>query len=283
MKSSCLAAAAMLALLLPGAADGGVVINPIAWGLSPGDTFRLVVITAGGTTATSSSIAAYDAFVNSQGLSGITYGGTSIGWQAIAQTPGSAPKTDASRWSSQANSIRTYNLNGALVSNTTNGSAFWWTSGYNQHLAGIDWTINGSGNLAQVGGSQLAWTGFDIDGTAAKATNYGIGGSPVGTVTAVLSQAVSYNTYNFGTRQLEPSTLYPYLGRAGAAANGWSAFDNLPLNGLYPLYAISDVITVAAVPEPSASALMAVVACSAGLIWERRRTRAARCGRRLQR
>lgn len=140
-----------------------------------------------------------------------------------------------------------------------------------------------SSSLAAAAMPALLLAGTADGDAATTATNYGIGGSPVGTVTAVLSQAVSYNSYNFGTRQLEPSTLYPYLGRAGAAANGWSAFDNLPLNGSYPLYAISDVITVAAVPEPSASALMAVVACSAGLIWERRRTRAARCGRRLQR
>ncbi len=168
-----------------------IIINPLSWGLNPGDTFRLVLVTAGGTTGTSTSISAYDTFVNTQGLSGITVNGMSLSWQAIGLTPSSDPLTDTSRYSSQANASRTYNLTGALVSNTTNGTAFWKTSGFNQHLAAIDWTINGSGNAAQVNGSQTVWTGFDIDGTAASATDYDGSGFPVGQVTAALGQSVN--------------------------------------------------------------------------------------------
>ena len=73
------------------------MIDPLAWGLNPGDTFRFVVAAAGGTTGVSTSIGAYDAFVNSQGLSGITYNGASLhNWQAIAGTPSSNPATDGS-------------------------------------------------------------------------------------------------------------------------------------------------------------------------------------------
>ena len=264
-----------LALVLFAAdAHAEIIINPLSWGLNPGDTFRLVVVTAGGTTGTSTSIATYDTFVNSQGLSGITVNGASLTWQAIGLTPSSDPLTDTSRFSSQANASRTYNLNGALVSNTTNGTAFWKTSVYNQHLAAIDWTINGSGNAAQVNGFQAVWTGFDFDGTVASATDYDGSGFPVGQVTAALGQSVNYNDYDFGTNQQVSKTLYPFLGRAGALANGWAAFDNLDPTTSRPLYAMSELITVAAVPEPSTYAMaLAGLACG-GYLVRRRRKRA---------
>lgn len=276
-RSRRLSVAAITSLaFLPATVHAGVTINPLAWGLSPGDTFRLVVVTAGTTTGASTSISAYDTFVNSQGLSGITYGGSSLSWQAIAQTPASSPISDGSRYSSQANATRTYNLNGALVSTSTNGQAFWWTAGYNQHLAAIDWTIDGGGNLSQVNGSQLVWTGFDIDGSVTSATDYDSNGFPVGTVTAALGQAAAYNGWNFGTNQQVPSTLYPYLGRAGALANGWSALDNQPLASQYRMYAMSELITVTAVPEPATLSLVAVLVALAGSAASRSRHRHAR-------
>jgi len=130
--------AAIAVVVFGSNAHAGVVIDPLWWGLNPGDTFRLVVVTAGSTAATSTSISTYDTFVNTQGLSGITVNGASLAWQALGLTPSSDPLTDTTRYSSQANASRTYNLNGDLVSNTTNGTAFWKTSGFNQHLAAID-------------------------------------------------------------------------------------------------------------------------------------------------
>ena len=257
-------------------AHAGVVIDPIGWGLSPGDTFRVVVVTAGGTTGISASIADYDAFVNSQGLSGITYGGSSLSWQAIARTPTSDPVGDGSRYSSAANATHIYNLNGLRVSGTVNGSAFWQTTGYNQHTAAIDWTIDGSGNRAQVGAFQLVWTGFDWDGAATTANAFDSSGFPVGTVTAVLSQAVDYTGYDYGTNAPVPATLYPAVGRAGALANGWASIDNKPLASVYSLYAMSELITVMAVPEPSALALAAAGAFGIAAAWSSRRARGGR-------
>jgi len=253
-------------------ADAAVVINPLSWGMHPGDSFRLVVITAGRTTASSSSIATYDSFVNTQGLSGITYNGTALGWQALGLTPSSSPLTDASRYSSQANATRVYNLNGSLVSNTTNGTAFWKTSGYNQHLAAIDWTINGSGNLAQVNASQTVWTGFDIDGSVASARDYDSSGMQIGTVTAALGQSVGYVDYDYSSSTTSSKTLNPYVGRAGASANGWAAFDNIAPTTELPMYAMSELITVTAVPEPSTyTSTLAGLACVAYLVWRRRK------------
>jgi hypothetical protein len=259
--------AAIALVLFASDAHAEIVISPLSWGLNPGDTFRLVVVTAGSTSGTSTSISTYDTFVNTQGLSGITVNGVSLTWQAIGLTPSSDPLTDTSRFSSQANASRTYNLNGALVSNTTNGTAFWKTSGYNQHLAAINWTINGSGNAAQVNDFQEVWTGFDFDGTVASATDYNRSGVPVGQVTAALGQSVNYTT-----NQQVPMTLYPFLGRAGALANGWAAFDNLDPTTVRPLYAMSELITVQAVPEPSTYAMaLAGIACGGFSMWRRRK------------
>jgi hypothetical protein len=275
----CVRVAAWLVLLLPGTLQAGVVINPLAWGLNPGDTFRLVVVTAGGTTGVSTSASDYDTFVNSQGLAGITYDGASLQWQAIVGTPSSNPRNDATRFSSQANAVRVYNLNGGLVSNPTiSDRKFWQTSG--QHLAAIDWTINGSGNLAQVSAFQFVWTGFDRGGSPAQAEDYDQFGSSQGTVTAAMGEAVSYNDYEFDfdsfTFSLVPKTLYPFVGRAGALANGWAAIGNDPLSTSYPVYAMSGLITVtaAAVPEPSTWALALAGLTCFGYTVARRRPRA---------
>ena len=271
----CARVAAWLVLLLPGTLQAGVAINPLAWGLNPGDTFRLVVVTAGGTTGVSTSASDYDTFVNSQGLSSITYDGASLQWQAIVGTPSSNPRNDATRFSSQANAVRVYNLNGGLVSNpAVSDRKFWQTS--DQHLAAIDWTINGSGNLAQVNSSQFVWTGFDWDGSPAQAEDYDEFGSSQGTVTAAVGEAVSYNDFDFETFSTVSKTLYPYFGRAGALANGWAAIGNDPLSNSYSVYAMSGLITVtaAAVPEPSTWALALGGLTCFGYTVARRRPRA---------
>ncbi len=60
-------------------------------GLSPGDTFRIVFVTDGTTTAISSSIDTYNNFVSSDastqaGGGSVTYNGTTLAWTAIAST-----------------------------------------------------------------------------------------------------------------------------------------------------------------------------------------------------
>jgi hypothetical protein len=271
----CLAFTALL-VLVSSSVRAAIVIDPLAWGLNPGDTFRLVMVTAGGTSATSSSIATYDTFVNSQGLAGITYNGATLNWQALALTPDSNPVTDSSRYSSQANASLIYNLNGNPVSNTTAARAFWRTTGPHQHLNAIDWTINSSGNLEQVGGFREVWTGFDDDGSRASARNYDSSGMQIGTVTTTLGQSVAYNDYveDFETMtgELVPKTLYPSVGRAGAVFNGWAwAYDANSLDSLYSMYAMSDIITVTAVPEPGTSSMLILAVVGIGAhAWRRR-------------
>lgn len=281
MKLRPLVVSLLLSCTLTPRFDAAVVIDPLAWGLNPGDTFRLVVITAGGTTATSTSIASYDTFVNTQGLSGITYNGATLNWQALALTPDSSPLTGSSRYSSTANSTLIYNLNGLAVSNANVGTRFWHTSGPNQHINPINWTINVSGNLEQVGDFKEVWTGFDYDGTVASVRNYDSSGYQIGTVSAALGESAAYNDYFYdpssSTGQVVPKTLYPAVGRAGAIFNGWAwAYDATSLTSSYSMYAMSELITVTAaagVPEPGTRTLSALFAGSIGVgFWYRRRT-----------
>jgi hypothetical protein len=127
---------------------------------------------------------------------------------------------------------------------------------------------------------QFVWTGFDRGGSPAQAQDYDQFGSSQGTVTAALGEAVSYNDYEFDfdsfTFSLVPKTLYPFVGRAGALANGWAAIGNDPLSTSYPVYAMSGLITVtaAAVPEPSTWALALAGLTCFGYTVARRRPRA---------
>ena len=68
-----------------GTASAGLVISTPTR-LNPGDHFRILFITSGTTTATSSVISNYDTFVNTD-ANGATYNGSVISWKAIVSTP----------------------------------------------------------------------------------------------------------------------------------------------------------------------------------------------------
>ncbi|MEN9840322.1 MAG: hypothetical protein RL376_122 [Verrucomicrobiota bacterium] len=269
----------LVALFLGARADAAIAIDPVAWGLTEGATFRLVVVTNGTTTATSTNVTSYDTFVNTQGLSGITYRGASLSWQAIAGTPTSNPASDGTRYSASANATSVYNLAGQVVSTTTSGQQFWRTSGPNQHLGTIDRTIDGSGNLASLGAFTYVWTGYDWDGAPGTTNTYG--GAPMymseGSVSATLGTSAAYQklTCDSGTGQPNgtiSSTLYPLYGRTGATANGWSAAgDDLPLETAQRMYAISELITVTSIPEPANFATVAMLSAWGFVMLRRRR------------
>lgn len=243
------------------ALPAAIAIDPASWGLAPGTTFRLVMVTYGTTNATSADITSYDAFVNTQNLGQITYNGSLLSWQAIGRTADSSPVADGTRFSAQANSALVYNLNGELVSNTSAGSLFWRTSGYNQHAAAINYTVTPGGSLA-LSSHNWAWTGFEWDGTASTARDYDSEGYQVGTVSATLGASTPYNAVVYDGEG-DPtgsiaSTFYPSYGRVPALANGWAAIGNdATLETLFPMYAMSSLITVTAIPEPSAFAAAA--------------------------
>lgn len=228
------------------AARAAVAIDPTSWGLSPGDKFRVIAVTYGTTAATSTNIGTYDTFVNTQGLDGVTYAGSPFTWQAVGQTPTSFAKTDTSRYSSQANATKIYNLSGQLVSDGN----FW-----DFHNNAIDWAIDPSGNLYQFGGSTWVYTGFDYNGAPAETTDY-----YGGTVTSYLGQTATYTATDYETFEPIPGQTWGIAyGRTGASFNGWAWIgEETSPSTAYNMYAMSSEITVQAVPEPSTWALCAV-------------------------
>jgi hypothetical protein len=129
----------------------GIALSTPA-GLSPGDHFRFVFVTDGITPGTSSNIADYNSFVNTQ-AGGATYNGQVITWDAIAST-------------STVNAIDNvgqtpdpvYLANGTLVTTSTTTSGLW--SG--TLLSPISEDLTGSAP-----GTNNVWTGTGPNGDAA--------------------------------------------------------------------------------------------------------------------
>lgn len=88
-------------------------------GLSPGDTFRFVFVTDGSTTAISSDIAVYNAFVNIQ-AGGATYDGSIVSWVAIGST-GSVNAID----NVGQTQTPVYEADGTLVTASTTPTGLW--------------------------------------------------------------------------------------------------------------------------------------------------------------
>ena len=173
--------------------------------------------------------------------------------------------TDSSRYSSQANATRIYNLAGQLVSN-----GHFWSSPSSPHTANIDQSINPSGNLQQVGGSTWVYTGFDYNGGVISRFDEQAGTD----VYSYLGQTATYMAAKRG----DPSgarvsqTLGVSYGRAGATASGWAdAGEQTSLGTQYAMYGLSALVTVTAVPEPINVALGVFGAVFTGVAVVRRR------------
>lgn len=247
--------------------EAGLVLDPIAWGLAPGDTFRLILPTFGTTAATSTSISTYDTFVNGQYLNLITYQGSPLSWQAVGETSSSSARYDTNRYSSQANLTKVFNINGQRISNGN----FWAN-----HDALINWTIDSSGNLQQFGDFTYVYTGFTYDGDPAHTDD-----TSNQTVYSYLGQTTDYMSWGWDSESQQPievqTTWGVGYGRTGAAANAWAEFDReTNLNTTYHMFAMSSLVTVVApVPEIDPAGTGSVVALVSGAValLERRRRR----------
>jgi len=254
----------LIIFVSPSKAD--ISVNPTSWGLSVGDTFRLVLVTNGTTDATNANITTYDTFVNTQGLSGIKYNGSSLSWQAVGTTMTSNAATDNSRYSSSANLVNVFNLNGIKVSNTGYNTFFQAGSSGPSHLSGVKYTINGSGNLQDLGQVNV-YTGFEITGSA--------------------SQFYNEDNSTFVYTALGKSATYQQSGSfyTNGAAYGWAddwrqQWCKTGYAGINSysnrMYAMSELITVVAVPEPSTLLLGGIAAAASGVrVWMKRRRRLA--------
>jgi hypothetical protein len=137
---------------------GGITLTTPA-GLAPGDTFRFVFVTDGTTTAVSSDISTYDAFVQAQ-AGGATYDGATVTWQAI----GSTASVNAIDHIGQTDTP-VYLADGTQVTTSTTTSGLW--SGILENP--IDKDLNG--NLYQ----NVVWTGTAGNGTATPTNPLGSG------------------------------------------------------------------------------------------------------------
>ncbi len=137
-------------------AAGGIVIQTPA-GLLPGNTFRIVFVTDGTTTAGSSDISTYNQFVTTQ-AGGATYDGATVSWTAI----GSTASTNARDNITGSQSAPVFLADGTMVATSTTqaGSGLWSAS----LLAPIDEDLTGPKHA-------LTWSG---------SSDFGFGFNPLG-------------------------------------------------------------------------------------------------------
>jgi hypothetical protein len=140
------------AILWFGATARAGQVLPTPPRLSPGDTFRFVVVTQGTRTATSSSIANYNTFVNAQ-AGAATYGGSVVTWEAIGSTSSTSAINNVGQTTTPV-----YLPDGTLVTTSTTSAGLW--SGSLLHR--IDEDISGMGLHT---GSTGVWTGTNTNGS----------------------------------------------------------------------------------------------------------------------
>ena len=145
---------------LVGSAEAGIILQTPA-GLNPGDHFRFVFVTDGIRDATSTNIADYDSFVNTQ-AGEATYNGVVVNWLAI----GSTGSVNAIDHVGQA-STPVYLSNGTLVTTSTTAAGLW--SGALVHQVNLDLADN------IVPPVNFVWTGTNPTGTGS--------GGPLGSAT----------------------------------------------------------------------------------------------------
>jgi hypothetical protein len=208
-------------------------------GLNPGDQFRIVFVTDGTITATSSSHSTYDNFVSSEAnLAGLlTYNGSPVTWQAIVSV------TDGTNAVARLpkDGVPIF-LNNGTTEVATTGAALWSTATTllqsSIHLDAAGATPSGT--------TTGVWTGTDVSGSSFF---------PLGPASATDSSATgSYTT----------------------TSDLWVNAGPQPAGTSERLYGYSSILTVpTAVPEPGVLTL-ALVGIG-GLVGARlaRRRRAA--------
>jgi hypothetical protein len=200
-------------------------------GLNPGDSFRYIFLTTATRNATSGNIADYNTFVQND-ATGYTYDGQPITWKAVGSTTTVNARDNVGGFNTN---VPVYLVTGTKIADdlTTNAGGLWGGSIF----ATISYSIAGSSLPAN-----YVWAGTNPDGTSLL-------NGPGGDVT--LGQAgVS-------------------LGGTGSlTASAWIYSNFSASNNLYPMYGLSQALTVP-VPEPSTWALGTIA--SATVAWLARR------------
>lgn len=230
--------------VLQSSANGG--INPatgVAW--AAGDTYRLVFVTSTTTTATSTDIADYNAFVqgvaNAAGLGSVT-------WRAVGSTATVAARDNTGTNPSSGTGVSIILMNGTTVI-ADNNADLW---------GGIDVTLVGAGppsgtgpltgdlaidhargiyldeNGNDLGADDRVFTGTLGDGTAS--------GEPLGAVG------------NVSTGSMGSSFGALFWGWNNGESTRWTEDFSFDGTEQQEMYAISNILTV--IPEPSSITLL---------------------------
>ena len=220
------------------AARADLVLNTPA-GLHPGQQFQVVFVTDRGTLAESTDISTYNAFVNSdanaQAAGNVLYNGHVVTFSAIGSTP-----TVSAADNIGANNAPVYMADGTLIANSTTPGGLWFVDlgggiSVGHLLAGINEDLLGHPST-----DGLVWTGSLNDGTAAN------------------------------NAELGSATTVTELGFVGHTSGDWDTGGGHAFDIDHVMYGISNVLTVAAVPEPS-SMLLALLGMGAAMGWRRAR------------
>ena len=223
-----------LAAAAPAAAD---LVAPA--GLNPGDKFHVVFLSSTSTTASSASPSFYDAIVtsdaNANGLG--TYNGSPVTWQTLASFSSGPDAND--RFSPTAPVYRLdhdSNPSNDLVANDA-------TDLYDGTIAN---PVNVRPDLTLADPLASVWTGSNSDGSAG--------------IKFFMSQSFDASLGSFSV----------IFGFPAETDSDWlTGFDGTNISSL-PLYAFSQELTVAAVPESSWIAALAGAA-TAACAWFRKR------------
>jgi hypothetical protein len=128
-------------------------------GLAPGTHFRFIYVTTGTTTATSTDIADYNSFVQTQ-ASGATYAGTTVNWKAVGSTLTVGARENVGDYGS---SVPVYLVNGTRIADGLGRSpGGLWNAGRTSFPQPVNVGIDG----AIIASNFYAWTGSAYNGTA---------------------------------------------------------------------------------------------------------------------
>ncbi len=168
-----------------GTASAGLIVSTPN-GLNPGDHFRIMFVTTGTTTATSTSISTYDSFVNTD-ANGATYNGSTITWQAIGSTSSVNAITHIGTTGDAV-----YLVDGTKVA-SSDGLSGLWSGGL---LNAPDEYLNGT-----LASTATTWTGTATNGSSSSPLGGGSlveFGSPTSKTGIWVHASVDFNssTYN---------------------------------------------------------------------------------------
>ena len=218
-------------------------------GLHPGDQYRLAFVTTATTNARSSDVNYYNSIATTAANSNASLAALGTTWAAIASigkasAPVSAIKntgTDPVRIG-----VPIFNLAGEMTA--SNYQDLWGANNNPGTSPSIDVTETGSIYHG------LVWSGTTSTGTVA-----GAGGSALGNVTVL---PIDHKA-NVGISSIGPSSSSSWISTVQ------SILDYKPLDNVYPIYAISGVITV--VPEANTMVLLGsgMIAAFSFLVFRR--------------